>query len=85
MEQVITDYGLHGALARRLEDVGDLVQVATDDTMEGGSDAEDPMVAHANEIAAVSDIVQLSRNMVELAETRHSAKRARLGEGHEQT
>jgi len=49
----------------------------SDSEMDEGSDAEDPMVTQANEIRAVSDIVQLSRNMVELAELRRGQKRTR--------
>ena len=76
MQQVISDYELQGALARRLADEGDLT-IAADDTMEEGSDVEDPMVTQANEISNVDNIVQLSRNMVELAETRRDLKRTR--------
>ena len=54
-----------------------LATLDSDSEMDEGSDAEDPMVTQANEIGAVSDIVQLSRNMVELAELRRGQKRAR--------
>jgi len=49
----------------------------SDSEMDEGSDAEDPMVTQAGEIRAVSDIVQLSRNMVDLAELRRGQKRTR--------
>jgi len=49
----------------------------SDSEMDEGSDAEDPMVTQATEIRAVSDIVQLSRNMVDLAELRRGQKRTR--------
>ena len=76
MQSVISDWGLRNELLRRLANEGDLT-TAADDTMEEGSDAEDPMVTQANELSNVDNIVQLSRNMVELAETRRDLKRTR--------
>ena len=39
--------------------------------------AEDPMETQANELSNIDNIVQLSRNMVELTEIRSGLKRAR--------
>ena len=49
----------------------------SDSEMDQGSDGEDPMQAQANELSNIDNIVQLSRNMVELAEVRRDSKRAR--------
>ena len=49
----------------------------TDSEMDEGSDAEDPMVTQASEISTVDNIVQLSCNMVDLAEARRDLKRTR--------
>ena len=76
MEEVIEEHALDRLLKRRLESAGDLT-IATDDTMDEGSDAEDPMVTQANEISNIDSIVQMSRNMVDLAEARRGLKRAR--------
>ena len=81
MQTVINDNGLWGALDEELETPlglrGQLAILDSDPEMDEGSDVEDPMVTQANEIGAVSDIVQLSRIMVELAEIRRGQKRAR--------
>ena len=45
--------------------------------MDEGSDTEDPMVTQANELSNIDSIVQMSRNMVELAEVRRDLKRTR--------
>ena len=76
MRQVISDYALQGVLERRLALEGDLA-IAADYTMDEDSDAEDPMVTQVNDISNLDNIVQLSRNMVELAETRRGLKRGR--------
>jgi len=80
MEQLIIDNGLEDDLHDAMEDElgsSDPYCLGTDGEMDEGSDREDPMVTQANEISAVSDIVQLSRNMVELAELRRGQKRTR--------
>ena len=45
--------------------------------MDQGSDGEDPMQIQANELSNVDNLVQLSRNMVELTEVRRGLKRGR--------
>ena len=83
MQQVIAENGLEDDLDEALEDeLGspDQYWLGIDSEMDAPSDGEDPMVTQANEISAVSDIVQLSRNMVELAELRRNPKRSRTGD-----
>ena len=79
MQQLIADNDLEDELDDAMEEDGspDQYGLGIDSEMDEGSDREDPMVTQANEIGAVSDIVQLSRNMVELAELRRGQKRAR--------
>lgn len=76
MHQVLSEYNLVDVLARRMADLGDLT-IGADDTMEEDSDAEDPMVTQATELSTIDNLVQLSRNMVELAGVRRGQKRAR--------
>ncbi len=64
-------------LMKRLGNLGASVEMEHDDEMDEGSDAEDPMVTQANELSNVDNLVQLSRNMVELAENRRGLKRTR--------
>ncbi len=85
MMRLIEDSGLTEELDEELMDrLGNLgASVGLDHhdhEMDEDSDAEDPMVTQANELSAVSDIVQLSRNMIELGEIRRSQKRARDGD-----
>ena len=80
MQQMIWDNELAGDLRDVMKDeLGspDYYELDVDSEMDAGSDCEDPMMTQANEISAVSDIVQLSRNMVELAALRRNQKRAR--------
>ena len=49
----------------------------TNSEMDEGSDAEGPMVTQASEVSTVDSIVQLSRNMVALAEARRGLNRTR--------
>ena len=79
MWTVINENELEVDLEEALEDDGNtsFAMLDSDSEMDEGSDAEDPMVTQVNETRAVSDIVQLSRNMVELAELRRGQKRTR--------
>ncbi len=81
MQQLIIDNDLeddlHELTGEFPGDLDDPFDLALDVQMDEGSDAEDPMVTQANELSNVDNLVQLSRNMVELAETRRGQKRAR--------
>ena len=79
MWTVINENELEVDLEEALEDDGNtsFAMLDSDSEMDEGSDAEDPMVTQVNETRAVSDIVQLSSNMVVLAELRRGQKRAR--------
>ena len=81
MEQLLNDYDMDGVLARRRDELGDRrTSLETDSDMDEGSDAEDPMAAQGQQIATVHEIVELSRNMVELAEAHRNLKNARTGD-----
>ena len=68
---------LDDELMDRLGNLGASVGLEYHHEMDEGSDAEDPMVTQANELSNVDNIVQMSRNMVELAEVRRGLKRTR--------
>ena len=81
MEELIDDHGLEDELEVAMDEDGcpdyDPFDHDFDFDMDEGSDAEDPMVTQANELSNVNDLVQLSRNMVELAGVRRGLKRGR--------
>jgi len=79
MWQVIVASGLEDELDEAMEEDGcpDHHRLDPDVRMDEGSDAEDPMATQANELSNIDNIVQMSRNMVELAETRRDMKRTR--------
>ena len=81
MHRVIGEFDLWDELdeelMERLGNLGASVGLEHDHEMDEDSDAEDPMVTQANELSNVDNLVQLSRNMVELAETRRGLKRGR--------
>ena len=81
MHRVIGEFDLWDELdeelMERLGNLGASVGLEHDHEMDEDSDAEDPMVTQANELSNVDSLVQLSRNMVELAETRRGLKRGR--------
>ena len=79
MEELIDDHGLEDELEEAMEEDGcpDHDPFDLDAQMDEGSDAEDPMETQANELSNIDSIVQMSRNMVELAEVRRDSKRAR--------
>ena len=79
MWQVIVACGFEGELDEAMEEDGcpDHHRLDPDAQMDEGSDTEDPMVTQANELSNIDNIVQLSRNMVDLAETRRGLKRTR--------
>jgi len=79
LERLIVDNGLVDELEVAMEEDGcpDHDPFAPNDEMDEGSDEEDPMVTQANELSNIDSIVQLSHNMVELAEVRRGLKRAR--------
>jgi hypothetical protein len=82
MQSVINENDLWEELDDELQDTFGLRSAAlsvleTDSEMDEGSDTEDPMVAQANELSNIDSIVQMSRNMVELAEVRRDLKRTR--------
>ena len=71
--------GLDEELEVAMEEDGcpDHHRLDPDAQMDEGSDAKDPMVTQANELSNIDSIVQMSRNMVELAEVRRGLKRTR--------
>jgi hypothetical protein len=79
MEQLIDDHGLDHELEVAMDEDGcpDHDPFDLDFDMDEGSGGEDPMVTQANELSNIDSIVQLSHNMVELAEVRRGLKRAR--------
>ena len=81
MEVLIDDHGLEDELEVAMDEDGcpdyDPFDPDFDFDMDEDSDAEDPMVTQANELSNVNDLVQLSRNMVELAGVRRGLKRGR--------
>ena len=81
MQQLIIDHDLeddlHELTGEYPGDLDDPFDLALDVQMDEGSDTEDPMVTQANELSNIDNIVQLSRNMVELAEARRGQKRTR--------
>ena len=80
MQQLIADNGLEDELHDAMEDeLGspDRYWLGIDSEMDEGSDREDPMATQAKEISTVNNIVQLSRNMVELAAARRDLKQTR--------
>ena len=77
MWQVIMACGFEDEVERAMEEDGWPERVWDDAEMDERSDAEDPMVTQANELSNIDSIVQLSRNMVELAGVRRDLKRAR--------
>ena len=81
MEELIDDHGLEDELEVAMDEDGcpdyDPFDPDFDFDMDEDSDAEDPMVTQANELSNVNDLVQLSRNMVELAGVRRGLKRGR--------
>jgi len=81
MHRVIGEFDLWDELdeelMNRFGNLGASVGLEHDHEMDEDSDAEDPMVTQANELSNVDNLVQLSRNMVELAETRRGLKRGR--------
>ena len=64
-------------LMDRLGNLGASVGLDHDHELDEDSETEDPMVTQANELSNIDSIVQLSRNMVELAEVRRGLKRTR--------
>jgi hypothetical protein len=80
MWQVIMACGFEDEVERAMEEDGWPERVWDDAEMDERSDAEDPMVTQANELSNIDSIVQLSRNMVELAGVRRDLKRARDGD-----
>ena len=81
MQQLIIDHDLeddlHELTGEYPGDLDDPFDLALDVQMDEGSDTEDPMVTQANELSNIDNIVQMSRNMVELAEVRRGLKRTR--------
>ena len=79
MWSVISEYEFEDALIEAWDPLQDtsLAILDSDSEMDQGIDVEDPMVMQANELSNVDKLVQLSRNMVELAEVRRDSKRAR--------
>ena len=77
MEHLIVGNGLEDELEQAMEEDGYPDRVWDDAEMDERSDAEDPMVTQANELSNVDNLVQLSRNMVELTEVRRGLKRGR--------
>jgi hypothetical protein len=77
MWQVIMACGFEDEVERTMEEDGWPERVWDDAEMDERSDEEDPMVTQANELSNIDSIVQLSRNMVELAGVRRDLKRAR--------
>ena len=77
MWEVIFGAGLEYDLEEAMEGLPDHYRLDSHYEMDEGSDAEDPMATQANELINIDNIVQLSRNMVELAEARRGQKRAR--------
>jgi hypothetical protein len=79
MWQVIMACGLEDELEEAMEEDGcpDHYRLDPHYAMDEGSDADDPMVTQANELSNIDNIVQMSRNMVELAEVRRGLKRGR--------
>ena len=71
---------LDAELMDGLGNLGASVGLAHDHELDEDSDAEDPMVTQANELSNIDSIVQLSHNMVELAEVRRGLKRARASD-----
>ena len=69
--------GFEGEVEEALEEEGYPERVWEHAEMDEGSDGEDPMVTQANELSNIDSIVQLSRNLVELAEVRRGLKRTR--------
>ena len=61
----------------RLGNLGASVGLEHDHELDEDSETEDPMVTQANELSNIDSIVQLSRNLVELAEVRRGLKRTR--------
>ena len=64
-------------LMNRFGNLGASVGLEHDHEMDEDSETEDPMQTQANELSNVDKLVQLSRNMVELAEVRRGLKRGR--------
>ena len=64
-------------LMKGLGNLGASVGLEHDHEMDEDSETEDPMQTQANELSNVDKLVQLSRNMVELAGVRRDLKRAR--------
>jgi hypothetical protein len=79
MWSVISEYELEDELIEAWDPLQDtsLAILDSDSEMDQGSDEEDPMQTQANELSNVDKLVQLSRNMVELAEVRRDSNRAR--------
>ena len=75
--QKIIDRGLEYELEDAMEEDGYPAPLLDHFEMDEGSDTEDPMVTQANELSNIDNIVQMSRNMVELAEVRRGLKRTR--------
>ena len=63
-----------------LGNLGASVGLAHDHELDEDSETEDPMVTQANELSNIDSIVQLSHNLVELAEVRRGLKRTRDGD-----
>jgi hypothetical protein len=81
MHRVIGEFDLWDELdeelMNRLGNLGASVGLEHDHEMDEDSETEDPMQTQANELSNVDKLVQLSRNMVELAGVRRDLKRAR--------
>ena len=64
-------------LMDRLGNLGASVGLDHNHELDEDSETEDPMVTQANELSNIDSIVQLSRNLVELAEVRRGLKLTR--------
>ena len=77
MWEVIMACGFADEVEDAMEEEGYSDRVWEHAEMDERSDEEDPMVTQANELSNIDSIVQMSRNLVELAEVRRGLKRTR--------